>query len=313
MLDYLPQEVLIDVFTRLPTKNLLRCTCICKSWHSLITNPSFISTHLNRLQTIPHNNAHHLFLFLNSSPSRKEEIYSRRCDNNALYCAQDDVAPSEIDVYSMRAGAGETLAMLVFGIGFITQDTAAFDRLSIKVQLVGLIHLMLLLLFNWLSTGWTLLIFAYALLPGPPIVFRGWLALVECGKRSEEDWCIWVMKEYGLSESWTKLLVINVGHSVERLVGFRKNGDLLILADGGQLISYDTEAASSTKLGIGGTIGYRCLFKLESYTESVGFSGSQVHGVQNGVEDCGGTGGAYYGAGATERVGMLGPGAVQSV
>ncbi|GFS45398.1 hypothetical protein Acr_00g0095880 [Actinidia rufa] len=254
MLDYLPQEVLIDVFTRLPTKNLLRCTCICKSWHSLITNPSFISTHLNRLQTIPHNNAHHLFLFLNSSPSRKEEIYSRRCDNNALYCAQDDVAPSEIDVYSMKG------------------------RRWRNISHVGL---------------------------------RYWVH--HTGHRSEEDWCIWVMKEYGLSESWTKLLVINVGHSVERLVGFRKNGDLLILADGGQLISYDTEAASSTKLGIGGTIGYRCLFKLESYTESVGFSGSQVHGVQNGVEDCGGTGGAYYGAGATERVGMLGPGAVQSV
>ena len=67
--------------------------------------------------------------------------------------------------------------------------------------------------------------------------------MVECGKRSEEDWCIWVMMEYGLSESWMILLVINVAQSVERLVGFRKNGDLLILADGGQLISYDTETA----------------------------------------------------------------------
>ncbi|GFS38593.1 hypothetical protein Acr_00g0058490 [Actinidia rufa] len=72
--------------------------------------------------------------------------------------------------------------------------------------------------------------------------------------------------------------------SVERLVGFRKNGDILILADRGQLISYDTEAASSTELGIGGTTGYRCRFKLESYTESLGLQWSQVHSEQNIAE-----------------------------
>ena len=69
MLDDLPEEVVIEVFTRLPAKTLLHRTCVCKSWHSLITNPSCIASHPNRLQTLPHNNAnghaHGVFLVRN--------------------------------------------------------------------------------------------------------------------------------------------------------------------------------------------------------------------------------------------------------
>ncbi|KAH0651180.1 hypothetical protein KY285_031293 [Solanum tuberosum] len=48
MSDYLPQELLLDIFTKLPVKSILRCRSVCKSWYSLLTSPSFTFTHLNR-------------------------------------------------------------------------------------------------------------------------------------------------------------------------------------------------------------------------------------------------------------------------
>ncbi|KRH08602.1 hypothetical protein GLYMA_16G160500v4 [Glycine max] len=37
-------EILGEILHRLPAKTLLKCTTVCKSWKSLITHPSFIST-----------------------------------------------------------------------------------------------------------------------------------------------------------------------------------------------------------------------------------------------------------------------------
>lgn len=44
--DDLPSEATVNVFSRLPVKTLVQSTSVSKSWHSLITNPHFISAHL---------------------------------------------------------------------------------------------------------------------------------------------------------------------------------------------------------------------------------------------------------------------------
>ncbi|XP_061363804.1 F-box protein At3g07870-like [Gastrolobium bilobum] len=46
MSEYFPQEILLEILHRLPPKSLVKCTIVCKSWHSLITHPSFIYLHL---------------------------------------------------------------------------------------------------------------------------------------------------------------------------------------------------------------------------------------------------------------------------
>ncbi|KAJ4716211.1 F-box protein [Melia azedarach] len=43
MSDYLPDEVLANIFLRLPAKEVLDCRCVCKSWRSVISNSVFIS------------------------------------------------------------------------------------------------------------------------------------------------------------------------------------------------------------------------------------------------------------------------------
>ncbi|KAL8109469.1 F-box/kelch-repeat protein At3g17530-like [Apium graveolens] len=44
--DDLPVEVATEIFTRLPVKTLIRSTSVCKTWYSNITNPTFISAHI---------------------------------------------------------------------------------------------------------------------------------------------------------------------------------------------------------------------------------------------------------------------------
>ncbi|XP_059629864.1 F-box protein CPR1-like [Cornus florida] len=56
MSDFLPKDLLIDVFTGLPIKTLGRCACVCKLWYSLITNPNFITTQVNRSSANSDNN-----------------------------------------------------------------------------------------------------------------------------------------------------------------------------------------------------------------------------------------------------------------
>ncbi|XP_050378855.1 F-box/kelch-repeat protein At3g23880-like [Argentina anserina] len=47
MSDYLPIECLTQILVRVPVKSLLRFRCVAKTWHSLISSPAFIATHLN--------------------------------------------------------------------------------------------------------------------------------------------------------------------------------------------------------------------------------------------------------------------------
>ena len=56
--DFLPVEIANNILLRLPTKSIITCICVCKTWKSIIQNPTFISTHLHL--SINNNNKHHL-------------------------------------------------------------------------------------------------------------------------------------------------------------------------------------------------------------------------------------------------------------
>lgn len=71
-----------------------------------------------------------------------------------------------------------------------------------------------------------------------PTVIQGSLSFVEKKEvGGRKSWCIWLMKEYGMASTWTKLLDVGIGERVERLIGFQKEGKLLIEAQG-DLISF---------------------------------------------------------------------------
>ena len=55
MLNDLPEDVLMDVFARLPVKSLLQFKCVCKSWYAIIRDPIFITKHLNHQSALSNN------------------------------------------------------------------------------------------------------------------------------------------------------------------------------------------------------------------------------------------------------------------
>ncbi|XP_058224689.1 putative F-box protein At3g10240 [Rhododendron vialii] len=48
IVEELPQDVLIDILSRLPAKSLVRFKSVSKHWYSLLLNPNFISLHRTR-------------------------------------------------------------------------------------------------------------------------------------------------------------------------------------------------------------------------------------------------------------------------
>ncbi|XP_052182642.1 F-box protein CPR1-like isoform X3 [Diospyros lotus] len=76
---YFPQEVLAEIFKRLPVKSLLRFRSVSKSWCSLISNPQFIALHRNYNMNNP-------CILVNYYPA---ELYTMHYDNDAFeLCAE---------------------------------------------------------------------------------------------------------------------------------------------------------------------------------------------------------------------------------
>ncbi|CAL5419853.1 unnamed protein product [Camellia sinensis] len=44
----LPDDILFDIFSRLPVQSLIQYICVCKSWRTMISKLQFIKTHLHR-------------------------------------------------------------------------------------------------------------------------------------------------------------------------------------------------------------------------------------------------------------------------
>ncbi|KAK1371541.1 hypothetical protein POM88_037633 [Heracleum sosnowskyi] len=79
-----PEEILSEIFKRLPVKYVLRCRAVQKSWYHLIKTPMFISLHSNHQISTAHNNPKYL-LFNDTSC----HLYTLRSDDSLCrrYCA----------------------------------------------------------------------------------------------------------------------------------------------------------------------------------------------------------------------------------
>jgi len=89
------------------------------------------------------------------------------------------------------------------------------------------------------------------------VVFRGLLSLL-CDEYFESC-SIWMMKEYGVVNSWYKYVKVDLAGGIGRVIGVRNNGHIL-LAEGNppppwELSSYDLQNKEIKKLGINFTIG----------------------------------------------------------
>lgn len=80
------------------------------------------------------------------------------------------------------------------------------------------------------------------------------------------SWCVWMMKEYGVMKSWTKLYNIDSVGGIEFVIGFRKNGEVLLASQRNELVTYNPETMLSKGMGISGEASS---FYINKYTESL--------------------------------------------
>ena len=84
-------------------------------------------------------------------------------------------------------------------------------------------------------------------------LFGELLAVLCRGQRDSGCCCIWVMKEYRVVESWTKLFNINLPGMFDRTSGFRKNGEVLLSTSNNCLLSFDARTKKIINTGIRGS------------------------------------------------------------
>ncbi|PON49716.1 F-box domain containing protein [Trema orientale] len=69
---FIPFDIIEEILLRVEAYSILRCKCVCKSWHSLIRDQAFARRHLNRQRTST--------LFLSDdvlSARRRSKIFDR--------------------------------------------------------------------------------------------------------------------------------------------------------------------------------------------------------------------------------------------
>ncbi|KAL7215748.1 hypothetical protein ACSBR1_027817 [Camellia fascicularis] len=362
MSDYFPEEVLIEILSRLPVKSLLRFTCVSKPWRSLITNPSFINTHLNKSTN---NTLTHLLLLRYTCLNPNQEHYSLRFDNktfnhydqftspfkthfyfrvvgtcNGLVCLSDDRFGDKHNIILWNPMIRRYVAlpkpslsldsyipyMSVLGFGFDlrTNDykvvrishferrknaiplpkvevyslkTGSWKALTCGVPSYNMVeyfweHVFLNGFAHWiaykrvgdgkfhnviLSFGFGDELFHEIELPetvAPTFPLQlgvhlvGTMIAVSFIDNSANHKCvsIWVMKDYGVVESWTKQYNVDFQGGLTLVFGFRESGELLMGTRGGDMVSYQPESKRIEKHGLRGVKGS---FYASPYVESL--------------------------------------------
>ena len=108
------------------------------------------------------------------------------------------------------------------------------------------------------------------LMSGSISVYRNSIALFQ---KDNGFLHIWVMKEYGVVSSWTKVLSLplfnldffGASDSIRRALGFRRNGEVILKLDGGRLISLDLKTGEIKDLRI---VGHKKTI-VDYYVESL--------------------------------------------
>ncbi|KAH0778378.1 hypothetical protein KY290_004805 [Solanum tuberosum] len=99
------------------------------------------------------------------------------------------------------------------------------------------------------------------------MLFEESLAVVKYEREIDGASCeVWVMKQYGVLESWSRLYCINLVAGMEKIVGFRNNGEVLFSTRSNDLVSYDPNSGRNRGLRIQGSSRS---FYVQNYMESL--------------------------------------------
>ncbi|KAA8516855.1 hypothetical protein F0562_017327 [Nyssa sinensis] len=238
----LPTDAVADILSRLPPKSLLQFRCVSKPWCALIDSPNFIKSHLKRSIETKNNLSLILGLILEDEDEDEDELYSiekhqklpvppiedqlivygfghdvvnddYKLVRMAQFDAEDDDSfYSEVKVYNLKSNLWRRIPDFPYyhpfdgRSGMLVSDAlhwvVARKRRSDKADLIAA--------FDIRTED-------YSLVPQPEFSDKsffmnvrvlGECLSISCHFISSARIDIWVMKEYGVKESWTKLFSV---------------------------------------------------------------------------------------------------------
>ncbi|XP_016676532.2 F-box/kelch-repeat protein At3g06240 [Gossypium hirsutum] len=289
MQSNLSSDVIVEILMRLPVKSICRFKCVCKLWCLLISDPTFIKRHLN-LAIIDKDIEHQrqkLILRSSSTPSlelkRIPNFYidiNRSLDDRVsrplVYGFGYD---HSFDDYNVVKFMYESI---VYVYSLKTDTWRRAQRFSYRrfnsdsgVHLNGAVHWVFARGKDSSLVSMPRLIVAFDFaegmfreLPRPyddaeNVTAIGVLGGCLCWLGEQQDF--WVMKEYAVKESWTKVVIgvpfLNLRPS------FLKNDEALLVINEG-LIVYNPKEDTHREIVIHGING-RGNLEIETYVESL--------------------------------------------
>ncbi|KDP31774.1 hypothetical protein JCGZ_12235 [Jatropha curcas] len=90
---------------------------------------------------------------------------------------------------------------------------------------------------------------------------------------------VWIRKDYGSANSWTRMYTVSVDGGVQLVLGIRANGGLLVSTRKGLLVSYDPISQETIDLGIQ---EMEEAFYAQHYTESLVLLDKDSHSASYG-------------------------------
>uniref|UniRef100_A0A494G8U7 F-box domain-containing protein n=1 Tax=Solanum lycopersicum TaxID=4081 RepID=A0A494G8U7_SOLLC len=176
-LPALPFDLLPEILCRLPVKLLIQLRCVCKFFNSLISDPNFAKKHL-RMST----KRHHLML---TNSCDYDYYYDREivmCDSPipSLFSTSTVVTQTQLYIPNTLTNGHHCIDLMMCSCDGIFCEKESYQKLRLPD-------------FDNENNSWDL------------GVVRDCLCVFAS---SDEYWDLWIMKEYGNQESWTKLYTI---------------------------------------------------------------------------------------------------------
>ncbi|XP_047259292.1 F-box protein CPR1 [Capsicum annuum] len=263
----LPPEIITEILSRLPVKSLLKFRSVSKSWLALISNPEFINAHLslsaNKEETL------HLIILIDLEFGDKRCFKGcpvASLFNNSVTQAVDLGYPIEDDSYELQSVGGgngkhknlpefgprleEPYYRPVYGLGYdelhhdydVANDTV--DDVEIKVYSLktdfgnGKLHWDMgrekknIVSFDLANEKWDKVEKPYSIGVGETESSVRTMGSDLCvfTDYKQTHFCIWVMKEYGVKQSWIKKYTIRYTNGKYNKPFFIANkGEMLFL------------------------------------------------------------------------------------
>ncbi|MCD7455568.1 hypothetical protein HAX54_028689 [Datura stramonium] len=261
MSDHIPEELIVQILSRLAPKSLLRLRCL----HLPMPPP----------ECNQKGRPFSVFGFGFDTKSKDYKVVKMTYVQSRYTC----LVPPKVEIFALSRGSWKQFN------GFIP-EICIMEQLYKQAVVQGKIHWIgykidrerkkvknLILAFDLSDEIFVELQLPDHMVFGPPPIemntaeFGESLAIYHYNSHPWTWTCsIWVMKEYGVVESWNKEFNVPLDPKPGMVLGFRNEGEILLTSSTGQLVSYNPRTHEDIDFGI---IGTKNSFFIGSYEESL--------------------------------------------